>query len=103
MLWSGLHGLVLHIARVHCTFPPRTELSKKNDYDYENEKLLFSSPALCLHNEGLVRQLVKHTMNIVSAAQRNSTSRLSLISVNLTFPSVALRGWISKPVGDSVQ
>jgi len=57
---------------------------------------------LCLHNQGLVKQLVKHAMKIVFTTQRNSTQRLLWISVP-TFASVALRGWISKPVGDSVE
>ena len=29
------HGLVLYIGITSCTFPPWTELSKKNYYDYD--------------------------------------------------------------------
>ena len=41
-------------------------------------------------------------MKIVFAAQRNFTQRLLWISVS-TFASVTWRGWISKPVGESVE
>ena len=32
-------GLVLHVGITSCTFPPWTEMSKKNNYEMKNEKV----------------------------------------------------------------
>ena len=39
-------GLVLHIGITSCTFPPWTEMSKKNDFDYDSMAELWTIP-LC--------------------------------------------------------
>ena len=42
------HGLVLYIGITSCTFPPWTELSKKNDYDYDYADVIVTFLLICI-------------------------------------------------------
>ena len=55
-------GLVLHIEITSCTFPPWTEMSKKNRYDMIRER---SSKSSCLSSlNAIIRGVSSGFMNI---------------------------------------
>ena len=51
-------GLVLHLGITSCTFPPWTEMSKKNDYDYDSIAKLGTIPLWDVTNHCVVENVL---------------------------------------------